>query len=202
MPRSAISHAGTASLGLLIDHPQPLRLTHLKEHPKSYGFPPNHPPMDSFLGVPVRIRGTVFGNLYLTETWSRSTSRCSASHRPCAPPSRSTPRSPRRWPSSCSRACARRWPTRRGTHGRAPRWWRSASRSGAVVLRVTDAGKGLQVDRHESGLRNVRRRATECGGAVRLSPMEPHGTALEWRVPLTPRADGQSDGTTTTGRSE
>jgi signal transduction histidine kinase len=58
---------GHGILGLLIDHPQPLRLEYLKEHPKSYGFPPNHPPMDSFLGVPVRIRGTVFGNLYLTE---------------------------------------------------------------------------------------------------------------------------------------
>ncbi len=58
---------GHGILGLLIDHPQPLRLEHLHDHPKSYGFPPNHPPMDSFLGVPVRIRGTVFGNLYLTE---------------------------------------------------------------------------------------------------------------------------------------
>ena len=58
---------GHGILGLLIDHPEPLRLRHLAEHPRSYGFPPNHPPMESFLGVPVRIRGTVFGNLYLTE---------------------------------------------------------------------------------------------------------------------------------------
>ncbi len=58
---------GHGILGLLIDHPEPLRLKHLAEHPRSYGFPANHPPMDSFLGVPVRIRGTVFGNLYLTE---------------------------------------------------------------------------------------------------------------------------------------
>lgn len=58
---------GHGILGLLIDHPQPLRLKHLQEHPKSYGFPPNHPPMERFLGVPVRIRGTVFGNLYLTD---------------------------------------------------------------------------------------------------------------------------------------
>ena len=58
---------GHGILGLLIDHPQPLRLKHLKEHPKSFGFPPHHPPMERFLGVPVRIRGTVFGNLYLTE---------------------------------------------------------------------------------------------------------------------------------------
>lgn len=58
---------GHGILGLLIEHPEPIRLKHLKDHPQSYGFPPNHPPMDSFLGVPVRIRGTVFGNLYLTE---------------------------------------------------------------------------------------------------------------------------------------
>ena len=42
-------------------------MTELAAHPASVGFPPNHPPMDTFLGVPVRIRGTVFGNLYLTE---------------------------------------------------------------------------------------------------------------------------------------
>jgi signal transduction histidine kinase len=58
---------GHGILGLLIEHPEPIRLSHLKDHPRSYGFPPNHPPMDSFLGVPVRIRGRVFGNLYLTE---------------------------------------------------------------------------------------------------------------------------------------
>ncbi len=58
---------GHGILGLLIDHPQPLRLAHLQEHPKSFGFPASHPPMESFLGMPVRIRGTVFGNLYLTE---------------------------------------------------------------------------------------------------------------------------------------
>ncbi|RYU12717.1 GAF domain-containing sensor histidine kinase [Nocardioides iriomotensis] len=58
---------GHGILGLLIDHPEPIRLEHLQQHPRSYGFPANHPPMESFLGVPVRIRGTVFGNLYLTE---------------------------------------------------------------------------------------------------------------------------------------
>ena len=58
---------GHGILGLLIDHPEPIRLSHIADHPQSYGFPPNHPPMESFLGVPVRIRGTVFGNLYLTE---------------------------------------------------------------------------------------------------------------------------------------
>ena len=58
---------GRGILGLLIESPEAVRLPHLAEHPKSFGFPPNHPPMNSFLGVPVRVRGTVFGNLYLTE---------------------------------------------------------------------------------------------------------------------------------------
>jgi signal transduction histidine kinase len=58
---------GRGILGLLISDPRPIRLKDLKDHPSSFGFPPNHPPMGSFLGVPVRIRGTVFGNLYLTE---------------------------------------------------------------------------------------------------------------------------------------
>ena len=58
---------GHGLLGLIIDRPEALRLHDIAEHPASYGFPPNHPPMRSFLGVPVRIRDTVFGNLYLTE---------------------------------------------------------------------------------------------------------------------------------------
>jgi signal transduction histidine kinase len=58
---------GHGILGLLIRHPTPLRLDHLQDHAASYGFPANHPPMASFLGVPVLTRGTVFGNLYLTE---------------------------------------------------------------------------------------------------------------------------------------
>ncbi|MER5796655.1 GAF domain-containing protein, partial [Streptomyces sp. NPDC001980] len=58
---------GHGILGELIRHPEPLRLTKLSEHPASYGFPPNHPPMNSFLGVPIRVRDQVFGNLYLTE---------------------------------------------------------------------------------------------------------------------------------------
>jgi signal transduction histidine kinase len=58
---------GRGILGLLITEPRPIRLKDLSDHPTSFGFPPNHPAMGSFLGVPVRIRGTVFGNLYLTE---------------------------------------------------------------------------------------------------------------------------------------
>lgn len=58
---------GHGLLGLLIDEPEPVRLHDIASHPKSYGFPAAHPPMSSFLGVPVRIRDQVFGNLYLTE---------------------------------------------------------------------------------------------------------------------------------------
>ncbi|MFF7248547.1 GAF domain-containing protein [Embleya sp. NPDC008237] len=62
---------GRGILGLLIDHPEPLRLDDLSRHPASYGFPPNHPAMHSFLGVPIRVRDEVFGNLYLTEKRGR-----------------------------------------------------------------------------------------------------------------------------------
>ncbi|MEU3856549.1 GAF domain-containing sensor histidine kinase [Streptomyces sp. NPDC028722] len=58
---------GHGILGELIRHPEPLRLSKLSEHAASYGFPPGHPPMNSFLGVPIRVRDQVFGNLYLTE---------------------------------------------------------------------------------------------------------------------------------------
>lgn len=58
---------GLGLLGHLIDRPEPVRLADLSSHSSSHGFPPNHPPMKSFLGVPIRIRDKVFGNLYLTE---------------------------------------------------------------------------------------------------------------------------------------
>ncbi|WP_375138105.1 GAF domain-containing protein [Streptomyces sp. Act143] len=58
---------GHGILGELITHPEPLRLAKLSEHPSSYGFPAHHPPMNTFLGVPIRVRDQVFGNLYLTE---------------------------------------------------------------------------------------------------------------------------------------
>ena len=57
---------GRGLLGLLIDDPRPLRLTTIASHPASSGFPDGHPPMRGFLGVPVRVRDEVFGNLYLT----------------------------------------------------------------------------------------------------------------------------------------
>ena len=58
---------GHGILGLLIADPRPLRLPDLRAHPDSFGFPPGHPPMRSFLGVTVTVRGAVFGNLYLTD---------------------------------------------------------------------------------------------------------------------------------------
>ena len=58
---------GRGILGLLISEPVPIRLADLSAHPASAGFPPGHPPMTGFLGVPVRIGEEVFGNLYLTE---------------------------------------------------------------------------------------------------------------------------------------
>ncbi len=59
--------SGRGVLGHLIDEPKPIRLDNITQHPASVGFPPNHPPMRTFLGVPVRIRDEVYGNLYLTD---------------------------------------------------------------------------------------------------------------------------------------
>ena len=58
---------GRGVLGELITRPEPLRLDDVGDHPRSYGFPMGHPAMHSFLGVPIRVRGEVYGNLYLTE---------------------------------------------------------------------------------------------------------------------------------------
>jgi GAF domain-containing protein len=58
---------GEGVLGQLISEPHPLRIPDLGQHPSSVGFPPHHPPMKSFLGVPVLVRGEVCGNLYMTE---------------------------------------------------------------------------------------------------------------------------------------
>jgi GAF domain-containing protein len=67
--RAALGHipVGRGILGVLIDDPRPLRLRDIADDPRSVGFPPNHPPMRSFLGVPVMARGQVYGNLYLSE---------------------------------------------------------------------------------------------------------------------------------------
>ena len=59
---------GKGLLGALITDPRPIRLQHMSDDPRSTGFPPNHPPMDSFLGVPIHVRDEVFGNLYLANS--------------------------------------------------------------------------------------------------------------------------------------
>ncbi len=66
---AAIDHwpAGKGLLGLLITDPKPLRLADIAGHRESFGFPAGHPPMKTFLGVPIRIRDEVYGNLYMTE---------------------------------------------------------------------------------------------------------------------------------------
>lgn len=58
---------GRGLLGRLITDPRPLRVAHIGDHPSSAGFPPGHPPMETFLGVPVSLGGDVYGNLYLTD---------------------------------------------------------------------------------------------------------------------------------------
>ena len=58
---------GRGVLGLLIHEPRPVRIRNIADHPLSVGFPPNHPPMRSFLGVPVQGIGRVYGNIYLAE---------------------------------------------------------------------------------------------------------------------------------------
>lgn len=66
---AAIDHwpHGEGLLGELIDHPEPIRVAEIADDVRSAGFPAGHPPMHTFLGVPVRVRDTVFGNLYLTD---------------------------------------------------------------------------------------------------------------------------------------
>ncbi|MDY6995806.1 MAG: GAF domain-containing sensor histidine kinase [Actinomycetota bacterium] len=67
--RAQIGHLpeGRGVLGALLVNPKPIRLENISNHASSVGFPPHHPPMKTFLGVPVRIRDEVFGNLYLTD---------------------------------------------------------------------------------------------------------------------------------------
>lgn len=67
--RAAIGHTpvGKGLLGLLIREQRPIRIPQIGDDPRSVGFPPNHPPMTSFMGAPVTARGKVFGNIYLTE---------------------------------------------------------------------------------------------------------------------------------------
>jgi signal transduction histidine kinase len=59
---------GKGLLGALISDPRPIRLRQMADDPRSTGFPPNHPPMESFIGVPIHVRGEVYGNLYLADS--------------------------------------------------------------------------------------------------------------------------------------
>lgn len=66
---------GQGVLGVLINDPRPLRMADIRSHPESYGFPPGHPSMTSFLGVPIKVRDEIYGNFYLTDKvgWSEFT---------------------------------------------------------------------------------------------------------------------------------
>ncbi|MBP2417143.1 GAF domain-containing protein [Microlunatus capsulatus] len=59
--------SGQGVLGVLVGHAEPIRVGRIADHPRSFGFPAGHPPMQSFLGVPITAHGSVFGNLYITE---------------------------------------------------------------------------------------------------------------------------------------
>jgi signal transduction histidine kinase len=76
MPADAVDRIGhlpqgKGLLGALIEDPRPIRLRSIGDDSRSSGFPPDHPPMQSFLGVPIRVRDEVFGNLYLAESTNR-----------------------------------------------------------------------------------------------------------------------------------
>ncbi|GAB19151.1 putative two-component histidine kinase [Gordonia effusa NBRC 100432] len=70
--RASMGHlpVGHGVLGVLLDDPHVLRIGDLRAHPASVGFPPNHPPMKTFLGAPILVRGNIFGSIYLTEKQS------------------------------------------------------------------------------------------------------------------------------------
>ncbi|MGZ8179555.1 sensor histidine kinase [Williamsia sp. SKLECPSW1] len=67
--RERIGHLplGDGVLGVLLDHPEIIRLRRISDHSASVGFPENHPPMTTFLGAPIAVRGVIFGNIYLTD---------------------------------------------------------------------------------------------------------------------------------------
>ncbi len=107
---------GHGLLGVVIEDVKPLRLEDLSQHPMSAGFPPDHPPMHSFLGAAVRARGEVFGRLYLTEKRSRSPASPTTTRSWCM----HWPR-PRAWRSTTP-ACT-------SNHGAGSSGWRPPARS-------------------------------------------------------------------------
>ncbi len=76
---------GKGLLGLLIQSPDPIRIDNIGKHPMSYGFPPGHPQMTTFLGVPIKIRGKLFGNIYLTDKLAQSNESQTPSRSKIAP---------------------------------------------------------------------------------------------------------------------
>lgn len=114
---AAVEHwpEGRGLLGILIKEPKTLRLSCISEHPESAGFPPGHPPMRTFLGVPIRVRNEVFGNLYLTE--KRNNASSTRKTRRSSPPSPLRPGSRSKTP-----ACTRR-------HAAAKPGWTPPTRS-------------------------------------------------------------------------
>jgi hypothetical protein len=148
---AAIDHwpEGRGLLGELISDPVPLRLPDMSAHPRSFGFPSGHPPMKTFLGVPVRVRDAVFGNLYdearRQQAWLRATAdttqRLLSGAEPAevlalvtepGPPRPRPGCGPGSWP--WSRRPPRAWASRRAcgwpggwTSGYRPRWTSTCS---------------------------------------------------------------------------
>lgn len=153
------SPCGRGILGELIRHPEPLRLTDLSSHPRSFGFPPHHPPMRTFLGVPVRVRDEVFGNLYLTEKRGGVSFDAddeavltTVTDNGIGIPDGDT--------------------TAPGT--------RTAIDGGTG----TAINNGDQPARRVGGLDNMRTRAELCGGTLAIERPTDGGTRITWRVPL------------------
>ncbi len=137
---------GLGIIGLLIDEPKPLRLEDISQHPASIGFPSHHPPMRTFLGVPVRVRDVSLGTLYLTDKTNgqpfsdddellvqalaaavsqsptrASTNRPKRDRRGSGPPVTSPPNC---CPAPNRRVCFASSPRRRSSSRRpTPRWW-------------------------------------------------------------------------------
>ena len=107
---------GRGLLGLLITDPRPLRLADMASHPQSSGFPAGHPPMTSFLGVPIRIRDEVYGNLYLTGKRGGAAFVCWTTA-PGSPRARAGAGWPT-WPAGPNRTAARSWSGRPAAAGR------------------------------------------------------------------------------------
>ena len=123
---------GRGVLGALIEDPRPLRMADVGQHPSSYGFPAGHPVMRSFLGVPVVIRGQVWGNLYLTE---KAEGEFSEARRGGRGDPRASGRRSRSATPGCMRpaSAAGERSRRRSAASRRPATWRlrSAGRSGS-----------------------------------------------------------------------